>query len=217
MKFFLWKKAPVDEKRTNRGGEQLPISVRSEPIEGSRIWRVTYTPDGLALKSLNHSYIWQVENTAECYRSAPTLMPIAVPAPPPEPHVEAAPGRDCACGFYVMLLDQPLEEWSNLVFGKVHAWGSVALTGRVIKCSMGMKAEHAEIMSPVVLDVGCAASKECENPVAKVDLQVDYARGWCADHAPQVGALVDAKPYFREAARQLSKRYPGVEFTSFIV
>lgn len=217
--FGLWRQfQPKDQPpRTNRGGDELPISVRAEPITGYRVWRVTTTPDGMALKSLNHDYVWAVENTAECL-SGPSVV---VPHPRsmtlnPPPHEEAAPSRDCACGFYSMLPSQPLEEWSHLIYGKVHASGTVALRGRVLKCSMGYKAEYAELQSPIIVDVGCAASKSCESDVATVDLQVDYARGWCADHAPKEGALVTARTYMREVCRQLAARYAPVEFASWI-
>jgi hypothetical protein len=192
------------------GGEPLPVSVRSEPIVGYRIWRVKPTTAGLAFWSLMQNYEWQVENTAECLTNRIVPGPQMWNMPVPPKHETAAPGVECACGFYVMLPDHHLSEWTHMVRGQVHASGSVALTGRVIRCTMGYKAEHAEIQSPVVLDVTCAASEKCLLDVVTVDLQADRARGWCGIHAPGVGALVEVSAYMRNACQQLEQKY-GIE------
>jgi hypothetical protein len=199
--------------RTNFGGETLPVSVRSEPLVGFRIWKVKPTPDGLGLWSLNTHYQWDISNQAECLPPPPRMF-MGVPVNE-SAHPEPAPFVGCACGFYVSLPDQPLQEWEHVVYGKVHATGSVLLTGRVLRCSMGFKSEHAEIMSPVVLNVHCSASFACTDEVVSVDLQTDNARGWCKDHVPGVGVCVEAGQYMRHAADQLQTRYEGIEFISW--
>jgi hypothetical protein len=51
--------------------------------------------------------------------------------------------------------------------------------------------------------------------VVTVDIQLDCIRGWCEEHAPQVGALVPVGVYMVEACRQLEARYPSVEFITW--
>lgn len=213
MKWWKKKKPPAPP-RSNVGGRALPISVRSEPLVGYRVWRIKPTPAGMVLYSLNQQYEWKVENTAKCLNSGP-FIPWAHQQPPPK-HEDPAPSVDCACGFYTSLPDQPLSEWAYILRGRVHASGTVALTGRVIRCSMGFKAEHAEIQSPVVLDVDCANREACDNDVTVVDLQAYEAKGYCADHTPVEGAVVEAGMYMRNTVTQLEARYPGVEFMSWL-
>lgn len=204
------KKGPPPP-RNNIGGEPLPFSVRSEPIVGYRLWKVKPDAQGAALWSVNAHYRWEVHNQARCIPPPPMVFgakPLNQPL-----HPEPAPFKDCACGIYCSLPDQPITEWEHTVYGRVHASGSVLLTGRVIRCTMGFKAEHAEVMSPVVLNAHCSAGLACEGDVVRVDLQSDHARGWCENHSPRVG--VDAGQYMRNTAAQLEARYPGVEFLSW--
>ena len=200
----MWrKKSPVGPPpRTNVGGEPLKVSVRSEPIVGYRMWRVKIGPAGLRLWALNVYYEWQVENTAACQ---PIKANPWFPVPSTLLHEDPSPSVNCACGLYAALPEAPLQEWDHSIAGLVHASGTVALTGRVIRCTLGYKAEHAEIQAPVVLEVNCIASTACPEPVVKVDVQKEYARGWCADHAPK--DVLDASQFMAEAVRQLSAHY----------
>ena len=210
----MFSKRPPDPPRTNVGGDPLPISVRSEPIVGYRVWRVKPTPEGIVLHSLNQNYEWNVQNVAECLNYGPIHPWNTTPTPPR--HTDPAPSVTCACGFYCSLPSQPIQEWAYLLRGRVHASGTVALTGRVIRCEMGFKSERAEIQSPVVLDVDCASWEPCDNDVAVVDLQTEEGRGFCADHVPSVGAVVEAGMYMRNAVTRLQARYPGIEFLSWL-
>lgn len=212
MGFHWWRPAPKDPDpvplppvRSNIGG--VPFSVRNEAIEGERVWRVKPTITGLALTSINQPYEWDTTNTATC---RPIIGPYRSMIP--SQHDTPAPDVGCACGLYTILPGGSLNEWTGLTRGRVFATGRVALTGRVIRCTMGFKAEHAEILSPVVLKVSCASNPSCKNPVVTIDLQVADARGWCAQHEPGVGACVEVSAYMRETARQLSARYQR-EFT----
>ena len=198
--------------RTNVGGDPLPISIRSSPLVGYRIWQVKPVHRGTSLWSLNTHYEWEVHNQAQCLPPAGQWFMGPLMAPE---HDHPASFVECSCGFYVALPDQPIGEWEQTVWNRVYASGSVALTGRVLRCEMGFKSEWAEILSPVVLNVACAASGDCLEDVTQVDLQSNYARGWCAQHAPGVGVIVEAAQYMKETARQLEARYEGIEFISW--
>jgi hypothetical protein len=158
---------------------------------------------------LNIRWTWGVENTAECIRY-PGVM---IPSPKTHPS-EPSPYVECACGLYAALPNQPLGEWEHIVAGVVHASGSVALTGRVIRCTLGFKAEHATIQSPVVLGAYCGSSQACLEDVVAVDTQPGRVRGWCAEHAPD--GTVDAAAWFQNAVYELEQRYQPIEFLSFV-
>jgi hypothetical protein len=220
--FYLYKRgAPVFNwggsfsmsHPRNTGGEPLPVSVRSSPIVGYRLWRVRPTPEGLSLWSVNQHYEWQVDNTAECLPTYGAGMWAQVR---PSPHDDPAPSLSCSCGFYCQNDSDPLDEWEKTVRGTVFASGTVALTGRVIRCELGFKAERATIESPVVLGGDCAFSPKCHEDVVAVGLQSRFAHAWCAEHVQKAGAIVEAAAYFRSAVNLLSTRYEPVEFISWV-
>lgn len=143
----------------NTGGEELPVYFSTEPLVGHRLWRVAPAWAGPAvLKSLNMPYIWAVENTAACLPPASQMyQAIARQAGIIKPiHDDPAPSLTCECGLYAQLYDHPLSEWTSTVYGRVHASGSVALSGRVIECDYGYKAQYATLISPIVLEIGRA-------------------------------------------------------------
>jgi hypothetical protein len=196
----------------NMGGDELPLSLSTKPVVGYRLWRVYPDERGMALRSLNVNHTWAVDNTAQCF--IPQVWPwpnMGIPT-----HDDPAPSLSCQCGFYCALPEHPLQEWAHVVAGLVHASGTVALTGRVIRCTLGFKAEHATIQSPVVLDVDCGWTPTCEADVTRVEVLAGGIRGWCDEHTPRQGAVIEAVSFFREAVRQLSARYQPCEFISWM-
>lgn len=209
---------PTTGGSANRGGDELPLVVQTDPIVGYRVWRVSNTSGSLMLRSLSMSYMWKVTNTAECL---PPGSPRAFfGGGPIQRHEEDSPGVDCACGFYCQLPDKPISEWESQVRSMVRAVGEVALSGRVIQCERGFKAQHAELRSPIMVEAGCIGAN-CEDEVTKlVPLPIGQYKGYCADHFKtqtdeMIEASVDAKSWMRVACRELGESYPGIEFVSW--
>jgi hypothetical protein len=202
-------------KKTNIGGDELPFRVQSDPIVGYRLWRVKSTPDGYGLFSLNMPYEWKPVNTAECLKMAVHPMIPMIPGKIGV-HDDPAPSLSCQCGFYIMLEDAPITEWDHTIRGQVHAYGTVELSGRVIKCTMGYKAEHAEIVS-VMVDAACGYRNDsgpCEANVAFVDPQL---RAFCPAHVPGEITMVDAQTAMENVRSRLEIRYPEVEVMSWLI
>lgn len=188
---------------TNIGGEKLRTRVQSNPMTGYRVWRVATSDQGMRLKALNMPYIWHVENTAAC-------LPVSKVVPDRPKH--ASPAVDCACGLYAMLPDEPLDSWTGVIRGSVYASGTISLYGRVLKCQRGLKAEHAIVDSPVVLDVDCMYMG-CHATVATVAPRESGTwLGYCAEHDKEG---VEVAVFMREAVRELTVNYPTVEFISY--
>jgi hypothetical protein len=113
----------------------------------------------------------------------------------------------------------------SAVRGRVYASGTVALSGRVVRCARGYKAQYARIQSPLVLEADCQGSNNlvvCPNDVTRIDLPSGPFRsfyGWCGqgDHRSEDedgGSTVDAGVWMRAAVKDLSGRY-GVEVISW--
>jgi hypothetical protein len=100
----------------------------------------------------------------------------------------------------------------------VSATGTVALSGRIIICEKGFKAQHAEIVSSVVLDVSCIWSvgkKRCMADVAYVDVATpEYLRAWCPEHG-EGPYLQDSREWLGHACDLLAERYSGVDFLTW--
>ena len=196
---------PVATGKANVGGEPLPLKLQTEPIIGNRYWRITADrkDGGLALQSIHVTLIWEKEVTAEC-RSEGYKYGHGKHEDPP-------PSLECACGLYAQLPDMPITEWLFAIGGKVFASGEVALSGRVIKCSRGFKAERAEILSPIYLDATCMKhANRCPQPIefiAPPEKGITHYHAYCDEHRDDELPLIDADVWFPEAARQLSDRY----------
>ena len=196
---------PPSPGRGNIGGEEIPTKLAVEPIIGRRLWRVARDRNtaSLVLQSIHFSMTWEAEMVAKCQVSGEVWGTSR--------HKSGAPGLDCACGLYAMLMDHTIGEWWHAVGGRVHASGDVALSGRVIKCTRGYKAQYAKIVPPVFLDVSCSGkSSRCPKHVTKVALPGDgvpYYFGYCKEHEDPASPLVDADVWLKEAARELSDRY----------
>lgn len=202
--------------RTNKGGDELPLHVATEPLVGYRSWMVM--PDrqgiGLALQSIHVPYQWGAGvNVAACNTSGSNRVE----------HEESSPGRKCACGFYCAKGDDSLESWDHLIQYRVHATGFVALSGRIIECTAGYKAGQAEILDPIVLETPCAGRQKndqgfsipCGHEVVGLGLPIpnDYRyKAVCTEHLPLLGTepAVNVELWAQEAARILSAKY-GVE------
>lgn len=198
----------------NVGGKELPVTRSSEPVVGYRTWRILHDEFGLALMSLHIPYTWKVDNEAKCHPDGFTSAR----------HESPSPELSCACGIYCQLPDHPLEEWDHMVKGRVRATGTVALSGRVIRCQRGFKGQYATIQSPVVVEVNCSyLHGTCNEPVVTLALPDGNVRdvyGHCAEHrlalTDDLPPLVDAAIWMREACRILEARYPGVEMLNWM-
>ena len=189
----------------NEGGEVTPDRLVTEPLHGFRTWMVGADVYGLALRSVGQpKYSWTNPETAQCMVK--------------QPHV--APDPSCTCGLYAQLPDQPIAEWEGYRKGRVSATGTIAMSGRIIICEKGFKAQHAEIVSSVVLDVSCAWSNgkhRCMADVSHVDTSdLAFLRAWCADHAFKEGRqLQDSREWLGHACDLLAERYEGVDFLTW--
>lgn len=190
---------------SNVGGKPLRKRRSKRPLVGYRLWRIINLSSGAALRAVNNEWLWEVDNTAECIRL--TTWPSYTPHEEPAPHVE------CACGLYAQLPSDPLESWVGTVRGKLRASGSILMSGRVIRCARGFKAEHARIQSPVVLEVDCRGGR-CDEPVTHL-IPGDEWQGVCAEHPEN--EMVEAEPALREVTRQLESGYPSIEFLTYFL
>lgn len=216
MPFWLWKRAtkparhpiPVTFPSTNpfnRGGDVLvPDEYHEGTVTGYRWWRVVNDGKGLCLASLHFQFVWGEHTRADCRASTWGG------------HVVDAPHPDCSCGLYAQRPDIILSEWERMTRGCVSASGSISMSGRIVVCTKGYKAQHASIDSPVLVDVAC--QRGCDNEPARVSIGGGWQTyaSWCEDHAPSImdEVTVDAKVWLRHAVAELSARYPNVEFIS---
>lgn len=191
----------------NVGGKALPHRESDIPLVGYRTWRVRHNVDGdIALHALHQGYEWQLENTAAC-------APFAA-YPNHSPHPESpSPAINCQCGLYAQLPDQPIDEWNSLVRGRVRATGTIAMHGRIIRCERGFKAEHAVMQSPVILEGDCFITG-CTEMVTRVEPVAREWHSFCSEHSVTEN-LLSVEVWAREAVRQLTVRYPGIEFIPF--
>lgn len=191
----------------NTGGEPLPTRQSSEPLVGYRTWRIRNREGYFALRSLMQAYEWTTTNIAEC-----------LPSMSKEVHEDEAPSPGCVCGFYSQLPEHPLDEWESHVRGRIRATGTIAMSGRIIKCELGYKAQHATIQSPVVIDVDCAASKCPEPPTkVKVGTSPDYWT-YCDEHATSSrddDVFLDLPLFLEQVLAELRMVYEGIEFYTF--
>lgn len=199
---------------SNTGGEELPVYFSTEPLVGHRLWRVAPAFAGPAvLKSLNLPYIWDVENTAKCLPQGGMNPMAAAIVGSQTKHEDPAPSLTCQCGLYAQLYDHPLSEWTGTVYGRVHASGSVALSGRVIECDFGYKAQYATIISPVVLEASCYV-RACDGTPSRIGTKDNRTlTGHCPKH--DIPGTVQVDVFMAETIRQLSTRYEDVEFLSW--
>lgn len=220
--FHLWrdfKKRPVTPaglvpapQGPNIGGKVLPSRIQAEPFEGYRTWRVRLDDEGqMGLWGLIQHYEWAEVNTADCKAGR---FP---------PHPRGAPAPDCSCGFYTLAPNSPVTEWDTHTRGRVRASGQAALYGRVIVCAYGYKAEHADIISPVFIDVDCRGQYDkggCDRAVVEIQVGGGSSDFWgnCPDHQPERedAVLVDAVLWMRTCLAHLEKKYPNVEFLTFM-
>lgn len=194
----------------NIGGEKLPERIVAEPMVGHRMWYVASSGQGrgIILRSIFVNYDWLgVDQTAVC-------RTVYYPGTPPEHKPTESPHPKCSCGFYCQLDDTPFDEYRPMAAGRVIATGTVAMWGRIIKCTRGYKAQHVRIQSPITIDMTCYGG--CENDVQRVELPVlggSYG-SWCwTDHKPSGLDVVtiEADIWLKEAKRELEDRYEGVE------
>lgn len=187
----------------NQGGRELPVKFGTEPIVGYRTWRVRrFDGLGFRLCSLIQSYAWLEENTAQCLIHS-TMKTHQTPAPDP----------NCACGFYILKYTAETDKYESHVRGRVRAHGEVALTGRLIVCQAGYKAQFAQILSPVFVDVDCK-KQECMNPVRHLrPTSQEEFWGLCDDHDEENS--IPAGPTLTGVLEGLAADYPNTEFLSF--
>jgi hypothetical protein len=193
----------------NVGGELLlPEELHLGYIRGYRWWRIVNDGQGLCLASLHTDMIWEESVIADC-RPRMTGKPGSHESKAPDPH--------CSCGLYAQTPNHVLPEWERRTRAVASASGSILMSGRVIVCQKGYKAEHARIESPVLIDVAC--QKDCDVRPTRVELPqpwTSYA-AWCPEHDPpgHPGFVsVDADVWLRHAVTDLNERYPNVEFIS---
>lgn len=192
----------------NLGGRDLPFTFSTEPLVGYRVWRVVHEDD-FQLGSLHKPYFWKRDNMARCVSEGFLTSVVGR-------ELHDAPDIHCACGLYASLPERPIDEWERVVSGKLRASGTIAMSGRIIRCTAGFKAQFATIQPPVVLDVDCFEERDCENDVDVVhyDPQVRQWFGYCTPHVPEGGGFVDATELMGHAADVLSESL-GVEVLSF--
>jgi len=203
---------PLNYQNLNLGGEVVPDEFRTEPIRGYRYWSIVVSEGQLALKSLHAAVIWEAENTAVCIK--PKTPAAALP------HKGKAPDPECTCGFYAENPDHPLKEWQTQTRGRASASGSISMSGRVIICTMGYKAERVAIESPVVVSAKCQT--DCDERPTRIVIPSFSGRSYSAycdthvpDHEPDV--TVDADVWLKHAVDDLSARYPTVTFISDVL
>lgn len=216
MPFWIWKKGqppfipvPFGHTPNNIGGDELlPEELYLGWIRGYRWWRIVNDGNGLCLSSLHTDMVWELTVTADC---RPRMVGR------PQGHIGKSPDPNCSCGVYAQNPEHVLAEWERMTMGCASASGSILMSGRVIVCQKGYKAEHAAIESPVLIDVACEAG--CSVRPTRVELPQPWGEyaAWCPRHAPEPRAgfvSVDADVWLRHAVRDLNDRYPGVEFIS---
>lgn len=185
----------------NTGGEELvPDEYHEGYVRGYRWWRVGTDMTGMALQSLHFGYTWKGDNTAGC---------LGV-----KRHKTKSPDPACACGLYAQRPEFPIREWERLGRGSVHASGSILMSGRIIICERGYKAEKALIEAPVIIEAACMWG--CEETPAWITPPKFSERTFAVDCATHVIDETDAIPvdtWLRECVRQLTNRY-GFPFIS---
>jgi hypothetical protein len=106
------------------------------------------------------------------------------------------------------------------------------MTGRIIKCRKGYKAQHMLIESPVILEATCKWPSCDEPPVIVVPANWSVsgstgigsgveARIFCDTHTPtgswrEEGGGIEVSVVLREAARQLRVRYEELQVLSYV-
>lgn len=197
----------------NDGGEELyKTEYQDDTIRGYRWWRPVLDADGgPVLQSLHYKYIWEAFNLAQCLTTSGDL-------PKVPKHRGKAPHPDHQCGLYAQRPERPVREWMNLTRAAVAASGSILMSGRIIICEAGFKAEAAEIESPVVVEVDC--KRNCGNPAEFVHVPSKPYQtfpAWCSEHAPTGSAGpaqgVEVSPWMRDLVDGLHAHY-GLEFIS---
>ncbi len=180
----------------NEGGEPLPRVYGTEPIRATRHWLVT-NDEGYRLASIHLPYIWGRHNTAVCIKRNQEMFK------------HKAPDLDCQCGLYAERPGFELKEWQTQSLGRVSAYGTVELWGRIIQCDMGYKAEYAALSGSIWVKALCKT--ECSNEVTTVTLPMRGAKPavYCPVHAPEhePSATMDVAVFLEEAAKQLSTHY----------
>jgi hypothetical protein len=201
-------------KALNQGGEKLPTRRTSEPLVGYRSWLIWNGITGLSLASIHVAYEWtRGVNEAVCHPSGANRLP----------HRDASPSIKCACGIYCNLPEMGFSDWDHLTRRYVHATGQVSMTGRVVRCQKGYKAQRAEIISPILVEAGCIRMNDrsfCSNGVTGIVLpspSVFTHQAVCAEHQniPSDRVIVDAGLWMREVRAALTEKYE-VEVLSFI-
>jgi hypothetical protein len=209
---FGWqrrKQQPQPNWAMNVGGtivEEFGIT----PLVGYRSWLVVHGPEGLALRSLHVSYLWQPgEQTAACHPGGNMFG---------GRHSSKSPHIDCSCGFYAALPDEPFVEWEFQKRGRVSAAGQIAMWGRIIECARGYKAETVDLSpDPVIVETSCQAL--CDAEPTRIELPAhSQSPIWsvCDDHLSddESRVTVEAGPFLRNACKELSERY-GREFINW--
>lgn len=193
----VWKPNPVG----NIGGEIVPDRFEHEYLVGYRSWHVVPQVKGVALKSLHMQHVWRNPETARC------LPPPVISQTTHDRN--DAPYPECSCGLYAQLPDESFDEWEPMRVGKVAVFGTIEMSGRIIICERGYKAQHARIVSGY-FEVSCAKGG-CVNPVVVVQPRGvgETVLCWCTAHEPVTdqNPVVDADLWLREAARLLAAGY----------
>lgn len=200
---FPWSKPPkkwVPNPVGNLGGEIVPDRFEHEALIGYRSWHVVPTLTGLVLRSLHMKHTWGNPETAVCYPQPTQQL---------DHTSKDAPFPDHSCGIYAQLPDDTFDEWEPMRRGKVSVFGTIEMSGRIIICERGYKAQHASIVSGF-FEVSCAKGG-CVNPVVVVQPRkpFDPVLCWCTAHEPSVDpvVVVDADLWLREAAKHLTAAY----------
>jgi hypothetical protein len=200
---------PSGQILPNVGGDELiPEEFYLGYLRGYRWWRVVNDGDGLCLASLHTDMVWESDMSAKCL---PRMAGKSLT------HATKAPDHHCSCGLYAQNPDHILREWERMTLGVASASGSILMSGRVVVCEKGFKAEHARIESPVFVDVACEDG--CDLRPTRVELPQPWKSytAWCPEHEPpmHVGFVsVDADVWLRHAVDDLNARYPTIEFIS---
>lgn len=177
----------------NTGGEVLPDIFSADPLVGFRWWHVAME-DGYTLKSLHAAYYWGRENVAECWPSMANRVD----------HDGVSPHPDCACGFYTELPDQPHPQNRGMVRGRVAAFGPVNMSGRIIECDLGYKAQHVTLGDLIQVHVMC--QRGCDNEPTRI-LKTRVLQATCDWHAAESDEYIDADMFLPELVRQLEAKY----------
>lgn len=212
----------------NEGGLELPVFHQDEPLVGYRLWRVRQSSadQRLRLFSINWGYIWDVENKAQCL-GLKIVPPNSLWAGQVSDPCDFSPSLDHACGLYAQLPEHPLSEWHHGSITKVvRASGTVALSGQIIECDAGYKAEYATIQSPVVLETPYCREPKCRKEAEWIGVDrtttvpVPHMVGYCDSHRflPKNDGRASSQPvqfWMAGAIVQLEAAYPGIEFLSW--